>query len=49
MEDLTETVLEGVAVKPASGAEIAFGLRDDELDQFEATFDESEDILLQLG
>ncbi len=38
-----------VAVKSANGTEIGFGLRDDELGQFESTFDEAEDIILQLG
>lgn len=38
-----------ITVKSATGKEISFCLRDDELGQFESTFDEAEDIILQLG
>jgi hypothetical protein len=35
--------------RASNGTNIAFGLRDEDLAQFEAKYDEAEDILVQLG
>lgn len=38
-----------VNIRASNGSNIAFGLRDEDLAQFEVKFDEAEDILVQLG
>ena len=38
-----------VAIRASNGNTVTFGLMDEELKQFEADFDEGEDILIQMG